>query len=244
MRMAVLSGFFLLTAWAILPACSNNTDENSTPSTSARSYQGAGSRWMVSLSNSTFTLTKYSSISDTTADLTLSGSVSRNTTNQFLTLTVQSTSDSGQVPVNTVVTALEIPNTAVLIRTPDNATPLVAVVGGSCPTSEIHSNWIITKPRLDAGNFVPDSLNDDGSGTARYNPSTNEFQVVSAGIVNRQFDQTGSSTHDLSGQSCSSGMLAATLTLNPGPPPVTDVFDMYFTPSGFQIVKFPAAAGE
>jgi hypothetical protein len=225
----------------ILQACSKDSDSNSGSSTTARSYQGAGSRWMISLTDSTFSLTKYSSITDTTADLTLSGTVTRNAENEFLTMTVTSSSDTAEVPVNTEVTALEIPNTGVFIKTPDNATPLVAVVGGSCPTSEINSNWVITKPRLESGDFEPASLDDDGSGTARFNPSAEEFQVISAGIVNRQFDETGSTAFDISGQDCESGMLAATLTL---PGPVTDVFDMYFTSSGFQIVKFPAATGD
>jgi hypothetical protein len=232
----------LVATWGLWTGCSSNSSNSASVTT--RSYQGAGSRWMVALTDTTFSLTQYSSIADTTADLTLSGSVSRNTTNKFLTLTVLSSSDTAQVPVNTEVTALEIPNTGVFIRTPDNATPLVAVVGGTCPTAEINSNWVVTKPRLDMGSFAPNSLDDDGAGTARYNVTTEEFQVISTGIVSRQFDQAGSTAFDIAGQTCSSGMLAATLTIDPGPPPVADVFDMYFTPSGFQIVKFPAATGD
>lgn len=216
--------------------CTKSKDDAAPAAATARSYQGAGSRWEVNLTDTTFTLTQYGSISDTTADLTLSGTVTRNTTNKFLTMTVTSSSDENSVAVGTTVNGLEIPNTGVFIKTPDNATPLVAVVSGTCPTETINSNWIVTKPRLDSGSFVPTSLDDDGTGFASYNPTSGAFNVTLAGIVNRQLDMGNISTLDLSGQACSNGILAANVS--------SEIFDMYFTPSGFQIVKFPASSGD
>lgn len=229
-----------LTSFVItMQGCTNSS--NSSVSTSGRNYQGAGSRWTISLSDTNFTMNKYDSISDTTANLTLSGTVAKNSDNQFLTLTVTSSSDISEVALNTVVNALEISNTGVFIKTPGNPTPLVAVISGSCPTSDINSNWVITKPRLDSGVFPQNSFDDDGAGTVAYSSTAETFLVTPAGVVNRQFDVTGSSPHNMSGQLCSDGRLAATLQIGPGQ---SDVFDMYFTSSGFQIVKFPSAAGD
>ncbi len=203
-------------------------------------YQGPGSRWTVSINAENFTLTQFPDATSTTASLTLSGDVIRNETNRFLTLTVTSSSDEAEVALGTVVTALEIANTAVFIKTPNNPVPLVATIRGACPTGSLNGNWIVTKPAIEGGLYHPANLDADGSGIVSFNPGT-LLKVTVAGISNREFDLDDAADMNLAGQQCSNGLLAASIDMGG---PEEEAFDMYFTASGLILVKFPEDMGE
>lgn len=103
------------------------------------------------------------------------------------------------------------------------------------------SKWNITLTdvgfRLDPQNsntFPETSFDSDGAGTVEYTGAS--FTVTPSGINNRTLDTNNQTVMSLINQNCADGLLPVDFN--------GEVFDMFFTPSGFQIVKFPQAMGE
>jgi hypothetical protein len=233
----MLSSIPLLYAMLLISACSQDSEKKLVDSGN-RSYQAAGSRWEVTMSNQNFTLRQFANLSATTAAQTITGSVTTNAVNRFKTLTVAANDGDGPTTGQSVV-ALEMPNVGAFIQPPEGAIPLVAIASGSCPGSNFSANWVVTKPFLssDNGQFRPDSFDEDGVGTAVFTAGTDNFLVRAAGVADGvlESEEEGGEFAPLGMSSCTAGKLAVNGN--------GEVFDMYFTSTGQMVVKFPETMG-
>lgn len=219
-----------------LIACTGGGSSSSSSSQN-RTYQAAGSRWTVEFTDSTFDLNMFSTLAATTASMTITGSVEQNATNLFKTMTVESATGSGAPNQGDTAIALEMVGAATFIQPFGSDTPLVATVISTCPSSDFNANWVISKPSVDSnGDFATNTFDTDGAGTAVFDQSDDKFAVKSSGIVDGVLASSGNEFTSFGmGTTCSAGKL-----------PVSsggEEFDMYFTPSGQIVVKFPDAMG-
>lgn len=221
-------------ASVVVISCSNDPESSS----SARSYQAAGSRWAIELTDSTFSLNKFSSISDTSADMTVSGTVTENGTNLFKIMSVSSASGTGAPSAGATAFALEMEGSSTFIVPFGESNPLVATAVSTCPTGDIMANWVLTRPRLDSGNFAPSSFDQDGAGTAFFDQSADTFLVRGSAITDGVLQSAAAGTlfSPFGMNACSAGRLPVSA--------MGQSFDMYFTPTGQIVVKFPAALGD
>lgn len=198
-----------------------------------RSYQGPGSRWEATINQANFTFVAYASSTATDAQLTVTGTTTLNPTNLFRTFTVVSAVGSLSPSPGDQAIGLEIPGTALFLRTIDSPTPLV-LVDSACPTASVTANWVITKPRLEEGTFKPENFASDGAGTVVYSSSDQAITVVAAGITDGILSVTDAKTISLT-SACANGVANNVSG--------SDVFDLYFTAAGNAVVKFPEAIG-
>ncbi len=175
----------------------------------------------------------------------MNGSVSTNSDNLFSVLTVTSATGSEAPAVEAQAFALEMPGSSTFIVPFGESLPLVATAISTCPSSNFAANWVITRPRMDRVNdedpnssleFKPDNFNTDGAGTAVYTALTDSFVVRSSGIVDGVLEAGTSDGFLLQMASqCTAGKLSVTHN--------DSAFDMYFTPTGQMVVKFPEGEG-
>jgi hypothetical protein len=246
MRHRVVESLSLVLVVSLLVACTGNApapdpdpDPDSAPDL-MRTYQGPGSRWEAVLGEETFTFTQFPSATASNAILTVSGTSTQNAINLFRTFTVQSVeSNDGPAPVpGDTAVGLEIPGTALFLRAPGSATPLV-LVDSACPTADAQANWVITKPELNpiSGGF-PGRFDTDGAGAVAYTHALPSITVRSAGIIDGVLSSGDDPRETLVFGSavCANGVVEISQDVN--------VFDLYFTASGNVVVKFPDTRGE
>lgn len=211
---------------------------SSSSSSQTRTYQGAGSKWIVELNeDSTFSMLFFSDAGESEPSMVVTGTYEQNAQNQFLSLTVTETTGIGTPAIGAVIQGLEIPNTAVFLTPFSGSVPIVAIPSGSCPSADFAANWIVTKPMIENGMFPTNGIESDGSGTAVFTTADNSFTVTSAGVRNRQFNVGDSVPFTINMSSdCQNGLAQ----ISEG----GEDFDMYFTDSGVMIVKFPENMGE
>jgi hypothetical protein len=228
LKMNLLGSILTIALMAV--ACSSGS--------SNRNYQGAGSRWDVSFTDANFEMIQYANLSATEALQTIRGTYVKNATNGMLEMTVTEASGTGAPTVGAETVALEIEGTATFIKPFSGAIPVAAVVAGTCPTADFSANWIITKPNLDGGVFEQGNFDTDGFGTAVYTAASDRFLVRGAGISTGvlQAEVDGSAFDPIGMNTCQEGRLSVSQA--------DENFDMYFTPSGQIVVKFPAAMGD
>lgn len=190
------------------------------------------------MTDTTFTAALFDTISATTASMNVSGTVSENEDNLFKTLTVTTASGTDAPSAGVTALALELIGSSTFIVPFDSNNPLVATVQSTCPSSDFVANWVVTRPGIDSGVFAPSNLTSDGAGIATYNADGDTFLVQSSGITDGVLaSPAGSTPFDPFGMGdCASGRLAVDQS--------SERFDMYFTPTGQIVVKFPAAMGE
>lgn len=238
MKRIVFSTFVMLAVGAVIVACSGGG--SSSGSSSSGSYQGAGSRWSLSMTGSSFTLNKYANAGATTPEMTASGTFTRYE-NQFVKMTVSSASGTGAPSPGDVAYGLEIPGYAFFLKPLSGAAePIVMVQSGACPSSNFNANWIIAKP--DSSKLPVDATDDMlGGASITFNGASSSLNITLREPVGGTFLSTsggnnnGTSTLPFDINSCSNGLLRVA--------DGADHFDMYFTTSGSVLVRFPASSG-
>lgn len=226
-----------IAAASLISACAGKSESTTTTGTTAK-YQGAGSKWSIEFTGSAFALKKYTSASATTTSLTVDGTFEKYS-NQFVKMTVTTSTGTGAPAAGSVAYGLEVPGYAFFLKPlSGNSEPIVMVQSGSCPTSTFEGNWIIAKPNSGS---VPMSSSKDyfGGVVATFNGTSSNLVVSQREPVNGTALTTGggngngTSTLAFSASDCSNGLLRVA--------DGADFFDMYFTSSGSVLVKFPAS---
>jgi hypothetical protein len=171
--------------------------------------------------------------------MTVAGTYER-FTNQFVKLTVASSTGTGGPAAGELAYGLEVPGYAFFLKPlSGNSEPIVMVQGGTCPSTNFDSNWIIAKPQASItidttrdmfGSAVMTFNGANSSLLVRQNETVNGTTLTSGGS-----NGNGTSTLNFDIGTCSNGVLRI---LDQG-----EYFDMYFTSSGSVLVKFPAAMG-
>lgn len=217
-----------------------------------RTYQGPGSRWTVVIQGENFTMREFETSSSTEPRLVIQGTTTLNETNRFRSFTVTSAEGENGPETSDTAFGLELEGTALFVIPFGSSTPLVMTGAGACPNGSFAANWVVTKPRLDDGDFDEENFNGDGVGTAVYTPgdrNTENFLVRSAGIVDgvlqaaeegqpfRPSEDEEDENPGFSMSNCNAGLLSVAVA---GEEEGEDeIFDMYFTSTGNIVVKFP-----
>lgn len=226
-------------------ACNQTSSDEaaSSPSATSSSYQGAGSKWSISIDSNTtgsFSLKKYASAGDTTAEMTVNGTFQR-FTNQFVKLTVTSATGTGAPSAGSLAYGLEVPGYAFFLKPLSaNSEPIVMVQGGTCPSTNFQANWIIAKPRPDLGT-IDNTKDMFGSAVINFNGASSSLVVSQSEPVNGTALTSGGSNNDGTSTlpfdltTCANGVVRIADN--------AEFFDMYFTASGSVLVKFPSTSG-
>lgn len=240
----VLIGISTVAAVMGVIACNQASDSSSSNSETATStYQGAGSKWSLSIGNAntgSFAISKYASAGAATAEMTVTGTYER-FTNQFVKLTVTSATGSGAPAAGSLAYGLEVPGYAFFLKPMSgNSEPIVMIQGGNCPSTNFEANWIIAKPRPDLGT-IDNTVDMFGRAVINFNGSNSSLVVNQSEPVNGTAltsgggNGNGTSTLPFDLTTCSNGIIRIA--------DQSEFFDMYFTSSGSVLVKFPSTSG-
>lgn len=217
-------------------SCNKKADD-ATATTTTSSYQGAGSKWAISITGEDFTLNKYATAADTTAVLTITGKAQKYS-NQFVKLTVSTATGTNAPAVGSIAYGLEIPGYAFFLKPAESSSePIVMVQAGTCPTTTFNANWIIAKPKSTI--TIPLTATQDyfGGAAFTFNGASSSVLVsqnqpiTGAYLTSGGGNGNGTSTLNFDSASCSNGLLRISDS--------GSFFDMYFTSSGGALVKFP-----
>jgi hypothetical protein len=210
--------------------------------------QSPGDFWSWTVDNTAGTFTAVNN----TANVDYSGSTTTLTGNAagISKVSVTATTDPSVTTPQTAY-AIEVPNTALLVATapfflggfnsvPESIHPPVfAVAQGSCPASGVNANWIIMPPAnwcSTVGDVNPlghgCSQADNAYGTARISVSGSIYGIA---VNQYRLDGTPAGSMNLSGCSCSNGLIQCT---DPSNNPVR----ISLTPSGVFFVDMASSA--
>lgn len=215
----------------------NKKSDGATAGPSTTLYQGAGSKWTLSMTGSEFTINKYASTADTTSEMTINGTFEQNSTNKFMKLTVSSATGTNAPAAGSVAYGLEVPGYAFFLKPAGSSDPIVMVQSGSCPSSNFNANWTIAKAKPTMPLPMTSTQDFFGSASFTINGSSSSILVsqnepiTGAALTSGGGNNNGTSTLSFNSADCSNGLLR--LNDNSG------VFDMYFTSSGGALVRFP-----
>lgn len=220
---------------AMYGTVSCNKSSDSSPSgetTSTTSYQGAGSKWSISFTGTSFVLSKFATAGDASAAIVVNGNFEK-FDNQFVKMTVTSATGTGAPSAGDVAYGLEVPGYAFFLKPLGSAAePIVMVQAGSCPSSSFDANWVIAKVKT---GFTTMSATSDTFGGAAMTMngassslSVSRYQPLTGAAL------SGNATMNFDIGNCSSGLLRVVESASNG-----TYFDMYFTSSGGALVKFP-----
>lgn len=218
----------LLVGVAIAAAIYIISCSSSSGGTSVASYQGAGSKWAASFSGGSFTLNHFNLVTDTTPDMTISGTYEDYSTG-FRFLTVAAASGAGAPSVGAQAYGFEVPGFAFFLKPAGSNTsePIVMIQAGACPTSGFDANWIIASfdssvtmnSSKDSFGHASFTMNGASSSASIYQHNAENGGALNGGVPQvSPFDYT----------TCSNGVL----TFSTG----ADTVDMFFTSSGGALV--------
>lgn len=238
MKRILISLAVVLSAAAFITACNKSSDSAAAAPTTSL-YQGAGSKWSISIgsgSTGDFTISKFATAADTTAEMTVTGTFQR-FTNQFVKMTVASSTGTGGPAAGSLAYGLEVPGYAFFLKPlSGNSEPIVMVQGGTCPSTNFNANWIIAKPRGDmATNGIDNTTDMFGGAVINFNGASSSLNITQNEPVGGTAISGGNASLAFDIASCSNGVLRVLESGN-------DYFDMYFTTSGSVLVKFPSSA--
>lgn len=234
-KLLIISTAVCLSVYAFI-ACGKKSD-SSTPGASTTLYQGAGSKWTISITGSDFTINKFASTADSTAEMTINGTLEQNSTNKFMKLTVSNATGTNAPSAGSVAYGLEVPGYAFFLKPAGSSDPIVMVQSGSCPTSNFQANWTIAKAKPTMTLPMTNTQDFFGGATFTINGASSSILVsqnepiTGAALTTGGGNNNGTSSLTFNSSDCSNGLLR--LSDNSG------VFDMYFTSSGGALVRFP-----
>lgn len=237
MKKIFTSTIITLIAMYGIVSCNKSSDNSGAGGTTTSSYQGAGSKWSISITGTSFTIYKYATAGDSTAAITINGTLEKYS-NQFMKLTVGSASGTGAPSAGDIAYGMEIPGYAFFLKPAGGDTePIIMVQSGTCPSSSFNANWIIGKTK---STFTPPmTATSDffGGATMTMNGASSSLLVsqnqpiTGAALTTGGGNGNGTSTLSFDIGNCSNGLLRV--------PESGSYFDMYFTSSGGALVKFP-----
>lgn len=154
MKLRYLFAFFILAA--ISSSCSKSSSSGSTTTTSY-SYAGAGSNYGAVLTAETSTSGTFQ-VTETDQGLTVNGSYTT-LSSGFLEMTVSSaTATSGTPPsAGDKAYAINIPGYVFILKPMGSNTQVITMLAsGTCPTSNLNLNWVVTNSADGSNNYTSD----------------------------------------------------------------------------------------
>lgn len=212
-----------LCSTTFLVSCSSDED-----TVAVSTYQGAGSKWAAAFSGSTFTLSHFDAVTDTTPDMTVTGTFVDYSTG-FRRLVVTSATGIGAPAAGAEAYGFEVPGFAFFLKPVEvNSEPIVMINAGSCPADGFDANWIIAS--FDATVTLDNTKDSFGHATfvmngASSSASIYQLNAEDAGVLNGGTPQVAPFDYG----TCSGGVL--TFSPTPG-----ETVDMFFTSSGGALV--------
>lgn len=156
----------------ILQSCGNPSGVGTSTSTTT-GYNGPGSEWTSSVSNSVYTI----NMSDTGVSLSINATgTSLSTGHTKLTVNSATATGTTAPSVGDVAHAIEVPGVAFLFKPTSSTSETVAMVkSGSCPTADFEANWIIGGRDFNASTKSTATATDkDWSGDISWNTTSGQ----------------------------------------------------------------------
>lgn len=203
--------YILALTLSFLLSCTSSDDSTSTGS--GTSYSGPGSRYTITITDSTARIVEADSGLDVTGNITALSS-------GFSQIEISTVTNNGGmgVSVGDKVFALIIPGLVTIMKPITGTQIITAVPAGSCPTGDLSLRWISTK--------LSDPSTEDLYGNFVYNYAADSAQVT--GFLAGNSTTTPDVDNTLTGLNCSAGIASPTTAT------------MYLTPSGGAIVNLTA----